>query len=218
MAKLKTYDMKGKEVGDVEVDEKLLDVSVNSQMIKDYLVALRHNRRQWSANTKGRSEINHSNAKPHPQKGTGRARQGTIKATQYRGGATVFGPKPKFNQHVRINRKERRLAIHFLLAEKIKEGNVHVLKLEKVKEAKTKQVADLLKGIGVNGKKVLFVSETSEKEKEDRTKFYLSMRNIPKTSFMPVESISGYDVINTQEVVVVESALDQLMKALGSNK
>jgi len=218
VAKLKTYDMKGKEVGDVEVDEKLLDVSVNSQMIKDYLVALRHNRRQWSANTKGRSEINHSNAKPHPQKGTGRARQGTIKATQYRGGATVFGPKPKFNQHVRINRKERRLAIHFLLAEKIKEGNVHVLKLEKVKEAKTKQVADLLKGIGVNGKKVLFVSETSEKEKEDRTKFYLSMRNIPKTSFMPVESISGYDVINTQEVVVVESALDQLMKALGSNK
>lgn len=218
MAKLKTYDMKGKEVGDVNVDDKLLDVSANSQMIKDYLVALRHNRRQWSANTKGRSEINHSNAKPHPQKGTGRARQGTIKAAQYKGGATVFGPKPKFDQHVRINRKERRLAIHFLLAEKIKEGNVRILKLAKLKEAKTKQVAELLKGIGIDGKKILFLSGTSEKEKENRTQFFLSMRNIPKTSFMPVEGISGYDVINTQELIVVDSALDQLMKALGSSK
>ena len=218
MAKLKTYDMKGKEVGDVNVDDKLLDVSANSQMIKDYLVALRHNRRQWSANTKGRSEINHSNAKPHPQKGTGRARQGTIKATQYKGGATVFGPKPKFDQHVRINRKERRLAIHFLLAEKIEEGNVRVLKLETLKEAKTKQIAELLKGIGINGKKILFLSGTSDKEKESRTQFYLSMRNIPRTSFMPVEGISGYDVINTQELIVVDSALDQLMKALGSSK
>ncbi|WP_420421930.1 50S ribosomal protein L4 [Simkania sp.] len=210
--------MKGKEVGDVNVDDKLLDVSANSQMIKDYLVALRHNRRQWSANTKGRSEINHSNAKPHPQKGTGRARQGTIKATQYKGGATVFGPKPKFDQHVRINRKERRLAIHFLLAEKIKEGNVRVLKLETLKEAKTKQIAELLKGIGINGKKILFLSGTSVKEKESRTQFYLSMRNIPRTSFMPVEGISGYDVINTQELIVVDSALDQLMKAIGSSK
>jgi len=218
MAKLKTYDMKGKEVGDVEIDEKLLDVSVNSQMIKDYLVALRNNQRQWSASTKGRSDINHSNAKPHPQKGTGRARQGTIKAPQYRGGAAVFGPKPKFNQHVRINRKERRLSIRFLLAEKIKEGSVHVLKLEKMKEAKTKLVSDLLKGIGVNGKKVLFLSETCEKKKDDRTQFYLSMRNIPKTSFMPVESISGYDVINTQNIIVVETAVGELMKALERSK
>lgn len=208
--------MKGEVVGDVEVDDKLLDVSVNSQMIKDYLVALRKNRRQWSANTKGRSEINHSNAKPHPQKGTGRARQGTIKSAQYRGGATVFGPKPKFDQHVRINRKEKRLAIRYLLAEKIKEGHLHVLKLESLKAPKTKEVSSLLKGVGVEGRKVLFLSESTEKGKEDRVNFYLSMRNIPKTGFMPVESISGYDVICTQEVVVVDTALDQLIKALGS--
>lgn len=216
--KLKKYDMKGKEVGEVDIDDKLLDISANSQMIKDYIVALRHNRRQWSANTKGRSEINHSNAKPHPQKGTGRARQGTIKATQYKGGATVFGPKPKFDQHVRINQKERRSAIHFLLAEKIKEGHLHVLKLDKLKEPKTKQVSELLKGMGIEGKKTLFLSETSEEGKKNFTTFYLSMRNIPKTGFMPVESISGYDVIGNQEVVVVDSAFDQLIKALGSNK
>ena len=214
--KLKKYDMKGKEVGEIDIDDKLLDVSVNSQMIKDYLVALRNNRRQWSANTKGRSEINHSNAKPHPQKGTGRARQGTIKAAQYKGGAIVFGPKPKFDQHVRINRKEKRAAIHFLLAEKIKEGHLHILKLETLKSPKTKQVSGLLKGIGVDGKKVLFLSETSEKGKENRTHFYLSMRNIPKTSFMPAESISGYDVIGKDEIIATESALDQLMKVLGS--
>ena len=77
-------------------------------MIKDYIVALRANKRQWSANTKGRTEVNHSNKKPWRQKGTGNARQGTFAAPQFKGGGVVFGPKPKFDQHVRINRQERR--------------------------------------------------------------------------------------------------------------
>lgn len=218
MAKLKKYDMNGKSIGEVEINDKLLDISVNTQLIKDYLVALRKNQRQWSANTKGRSDINHSNAKPHPQKGTGRARQGTIKAAQYRGGAVVFGPRPKFDQHVRINRKEKRSAIRFLLAEKIKEGHLHVLKLDSFESPKTKRVATLLNLMGLHEKKILFLSESSTDSKNDRSQFYLSMRNIAKTGFMPVESISGYDIINTQELIVVESALDYLMKALGSEK
>lgn len=209
--------MKGNKIGDVDIDERFLNVSANTQMIKDYLIALRHNRRQWSANTKGRSEINHSNAKPHPQKGTGRARQGTIKATQYKGGATVFGSKPKFDQHIRINRKERRLAIRFLLTDKIKEGNMRVLKFDSVEKPKTKQVLQLLKGMEVDHRKILFLSEQTHKNDLNRANFYLSMRNIPNMFFMPVESISGYDIINTQEVIILESALSHLMKVLGSH-
>lgn len=118
MATLKKYDLNGKVLGEVTIAEDLLNEPANSQMIKDYIVALRANKRQWSANTKGRSEVNHSTKKPHPQKGTGRARQGSLAAPQYKGGGRVFGPKPKFDQHVRINKKERRLAIRYLVAEK----------------------------------------------------------------------------------------------------
>ena len=96
-------------------------------MIKDYIVALRANARQWSANTKTRSEVKHTTKKPHPQKGQGRARQGSLVSPQYRGGGRVFGPKPKFDQHVRINQKERKAAIRFFLAEKLKENRVWLI-------------------------------------------------------------------------------------------
>ena len=78
MATLKKYDLTGKEIGQITIEDEMLKSSANSQMIKDYIVALRENARQWSANTKTRAEVNHSGKKPHPQKGTGRARQGYL--------------------------------------------------------------------------------------------------------------------------------------------
>ena len=216
MSTLKKYDITGNVVEEFEIDGNLLKKSANQQMVKDYLVAIRTNRRQWSANTKGRSEINHSNKKPHPQKGTGRARQGTIKAAQYRGGATVFGPKPKFNQHVRINQKEKRKTICFLLAEKIKAGHFSILKETKIKAPKTKVASALFKQMGIFGKRILFLSQSSEKKIDEQIYFYLSMRNLPKMHFRPVENISGYDVINCQEIVVSENAFEQLLKVLES--
>src|SRR3990172_11505661 len=97
-------------------------------MIKDYLVALRANERQWSANTQVRSEVNHSGQKPHPQKGTGKARQGYLGSPQYRGGGRVFGPRPKPGlERIRINKKEKRAAIRHLLAEKALGQRIFVL-------------------------------------------------------------------------------------------
>jgi len=83
---LRKYDVTGKVLGQVDVQEELLEWVANSQMIKDYIVALRANKRQWSANTKNKSEVNHSGLKPHPQKGTGKARQGSLASPQYKGG------------------------------------------------------------------------------------------------------------------------------------
>ena len=216
MKKLKKYDLDGKELEEVSVDEKLLKISVNPQLIKDYVVAVRKNARQWSANTKGRSEIALSNSKPHPQKGTGRARQGCIKTSQYRKGAVVFGPKPKFDQHVKINKKERRAAIHYLLAQKVTEGHIRLLKLNELKEPKTKSVTKFIKAAGLNEKKVLFLSDSEDKTEKNRANFYLSMRNIPGARFMPIDSISGYDLMRTQEVVVIDSAEKLLMQAMGA--
>ena len=93
MAVVKKYNLGGDVLESVEVDDQLLQVLANSQMIKDYLVAYRRNQRQWSANTKTRPEVSHSGQKPHPQKGTGRARQGYLGSPQYKGGGRVFGPK-----------------------------------------------------------------------------------------------------------------------------
>ncbi len=215
MVKLKKYNIDGKEVGEVEVQDSLLQADCSTQAVKDYIVAIRNNARQWSANTKGRSEINHSNAKPHPQKGTGRARQGTIKAPQYKGGGIVFGPKPKFDQHTRINRKERQSAIRFLLSEKVKEGQLRILQLEKMDQPKTKRVAQFLKQVGIDGKKLLVLSDEEKACEKERRDFFLSMRNVKKASFMPMRCVSGYDVMKHQEIVVVESAYNALLEKLG---
>ncbi|NBO23668.1 MAG: 50S ribosomal protein L4 [Chlamydiae bacterium] len=225
MATLKKYDLSGKVLGEVAIAEELLNEPVNSQMIKDYIVALRANKRQWSANTKGRSEVNHSTKKPHPQKGTGRARQGTLAAPQYKGGGRVFGPKPKFDQHVRINKKERRQAIKFLIAEKIKEGKVHVLKNEGLESPKTKVVSNFMDTLGLNQRRVLFLGEPYEQiedfdkmlsQMEGYDVFIKSMRNIPLTRFMLAPNVSGYDVAVNHEIVIMEEALESLTLILGA--
>src|SRR5271168_3288593 len=137
-------------------------------MVKDYIVALRANARQWSANTKGRSEVKHTTKKPHPQKGGGRARQGSLVAPQYKGGGRVFGPKPKFDQHVRINKKERQAAIRSLLAEKIRKGQLLIVENLTLKAPKTKAVSDFLKNCKIEKSRILFLAEGNfTKEKTD---------------------------------------------------
>jgi large subunit ribosomal protein L4 len=218
----KKYNLAGKEVGQVDVDEKLINAEANGQMIKDYIVALRANARQWSANTKTRAEVKHTTKKPHPQKGQGRARHGSLVGAQYRGGGIVFGPKPKFDQHVRINHKERKAAIRFLLAEKLKENRVWLLENSDMDAPKTKTVASFLKGLDIKGR-VLFLSEGTFAEVETEGKiervsvssnkhvpFMRSVRNIPKTGFKLALNISGYDVLIAQDIVMTESALNEL--------
>lgn len=219
MALLKKYDLTGKEIGQVSVEDEMLTTTANSQMIKDYLIALRANARQWSANTKTRAEVCHSGKKPHPQKGTGRARQGYLGAPQYKGGGRVHAPRPKFEQHVRINKKERRAAIRHLLIEKILENRVHVLSFESFKEPKTKRVADFIKSCQLEEARVLFLGEGFiEKNATPSEKYELfikSLRNIPKLQFRQMPSVSGYDVIVNHDLVIMDSAVDQLKMLLG---
>lgn len=204
MAAVKKYTIDGQSKGEVKVDDSLLEVQGNRQMIKDYIVALRANARQWSANTKGRSEVAHTTKKPYRQKGTGNARQGNLVTPQFRGGGIVFGPKPKFDQHVRINKKERRLAIATLLAEKIKGGAVLVLEVSN-DSPKTKPVADFLKKQELFGRKVLFVG------KGESANYKLSVRNIPRASYTTSANINGYDLASHRAIIVTEEALNELL-------
>lgn len=222
MALLKKYDFTGKEIGQVSVEDEVLETTANSQMVKDYLVALRANARQWSANTKTRAEVCHSGKKPHPQKGTGRARQGYLGAPQYKGGGRVHAPRPKFDQHVRINKKERRAAIRHLLIEKIKEDRVHILAFEPMQEAKTKRMAEFIKSRQLEGARVLFLGEGFyEKDAAPSDKFELfikSMRNIPKLHFKQMPNVNGYDVIVNGDLIIIDSAVDQLKMLLGGQE
>jgi large subunit ribosomal protein L4 len=223
---LKKYNLKGEAVGDVNLDDTFLDVDASRQMIKDYIVALRANIRQWSANTKGRSEVNHSNKKPHRQKGTGNARQGTLAAPQCRGGGIVFGPKPKFDQHVRINQKERQLASRHLLAEKIKNDKILVLEDEALRDFEkpsTKSITAFLKNHNIRGRRILFIGEgeyhdveiDGEKRKisvacDKHDAFKKSVRNLPKSAFAIAQNVNGYDLIAAHTLVMSESALEEL--------
>jgi large subunit ribosomal protein L4 len=207
---LKKYNLQGQEIGEVAIEDELLKSDANLQMIKDYLIAQRANARQWSANTKKRCEVNHSGQKPHPQKGTGRARQGYLGAPQYKGGGRVHGPRPKFDQHVHVNKKEKKAAIRHLLAEKIRASRLHVLKDEAMKKPKTKSVAGFLKMLNLTGKRVLFLGGA---ESEAET-FFKSMRNIPRAEMMQLKNAGGYDLALSGDIIVMEPAMKELMAIL----
>lgn len=222
MSTLKKYKLDGQEVGTVKISTQLAEAEANTQMIKDYIVAIRENQRQWSASTKGRSEVVHTTKKPYRQKGTGNARQGSLVSPQFRGGGIVHGPKPKFDQHVRINRKEKKAAIRALIGEKIRNGNLHVVDSFNLDAPKTKTVAGLLGKLNTTGR-VLFLGEgewaefEAENEKirvsvrcEKHDNFIKSMRNIPKARFSLAQNISGYDVIVAKDLYMTEAALKEI--------
>jgi len=208
---LKKYDLAGKETGTVDIQDDLLKASAHSQMIKDYIVAMHANARQWSANTKGRSEVNRTGKKPYRQKGTGQARQGCFAAPQYRGGGVVFGPKPKFDQHVRINKKEKRAAIAYLLSERIKSESVSVLDATALTEPKTKTVSEFLAKLNVQGKRVLVLGSSENNPIVLRK----SLRNIPKTQFTFATNVNGYELMLSSHVVILDSAVEDTINLLG---
>lgn len=243
MAILKKYNLQGEEKESVECKSSLVELQANSQMVKDYMVAYRANQRQWSANTKSRSEVSHSGQKPHPQKGTGRARQGYLGAPQYKGGGRVFGPKPKFNQHVKVNKKEKQAVVRHLFAQKIEQESLHLLSVDQIFEPKTKTFAQFLKNMNLLGTRVLFIGQDSyeqawslfeegkdveselekvEKKWEEAAKTRLailkSLRNIPKVSFSMMSHVNGYELALHQNVVILDGAVEQLLCMLESKE
>ena len=209
-AKCKKYDLSGNEVEEVTVVIEG-EAKANSQSIKDYIVALRRNARQWSASTRSRKESNHSGAKPHAQKGTGKARQGFLGAPQYKGGGRVHTPRPKFDQHVRINQKERRAAIKQLLVEKLNEGAVVFVSDQMgayFKEPKTKVLSKFLKTIGFEQKRVVCLGAEMSGE-GSILNFKKSIRNIPRASYMLAQNLNGYDLMVGQKFVVIDSAMGE---------
>jgi large subunit ribosomal protein L4 len=216
MVILKKYDIDGEETGIEEIEDALLQTTVSAQLIKDYIVVLRNNARQWSASTQGRSEVSVTKKKPHAQKGLGRARQGSFAAPQYKGGGVVFGPKPKFDQSVRMNRKEKKLVVSGLLQDKVKSGEVCFLDIPALQGPKTKVVGAFLHKMQWTGSRVLFWG--AEKSDGMTKHFIKSVRNIPKVRYTYTNNIDGYKIMLAGVIVVLYAARDEFLSITGNKR
>lgn len=208
MAKIDVINQAGQVVDSIELNDAVFGIEPNQQALFDALVMQQASRRQGTADTKGRSEVSGGGRKPYRQKGTGRARQGSIRATQFRGGGTVFGATPRSYKYT-INKKVRRLALKSALSEKVADTQFSVLDKFDIAEPKTKTFVQIMEAIKA-GKKTLFVVG----EQEDSTNAYLASRNVAGASMMTSSSINVYDLVNANQVVMTAAAVKEVEEAL----
>lgn len=208
MAKIDVINQEGKVVSSLELNDAVFGIEPNQQALFDALKMQLAGRRQGTASTKGRSEVSGGGRKPYRQKGTGRARQGSIRATQFRGGGTVFGATPR-NYSCRINKKVRRLALKSALSEKVAETAFSVLDKFEVAEPKTKTFVSIMEAIQAP-KKTLFVVG----QNEDVQNAYLSSRNVPGCTMMRSDLINVFDLVHANKIVMTSAAVKEVEEAL----
>lgn len=183
--------------GGVELPEPLFDGTVHEAALHQVVTAIRANARQGSASTKDRSTITGGGRKPWRQKGTGRARHGSIRSPIWRGGAVTFGPKPR-DFDVRVPKKVRRLAIQSALNARAREGDLVVVEPLELEAPRTKSIVALLDGIGRGERRTLLLTDGLKRT------VYLSARNIPGVEVKPWGQASAYDLIKAQLVAIEE--------------
>ena len=198
--KAKAYTAAGEaRSAEVELPEALFDGTVHEAALHQVVTAIQANRRQGTAATRDRSKVHGGSRKPWRQKGTGRARHGSIRSPIWRGGAVTFGPRPR-DFGVRVPKKVRRLAIQSALNARAREGSLVLLEPLEMEEPSTRTMASLLDALGRDDRKVLLLTDGLKKT------VYLSARNIPGVEVQPWGRASAYDLIRAQLVIVEEGA------------
>lgn len=209
MATLTVINQEGQKVKDITLNAEVFEVEPNQQAIFDAVVMQRASLRQGNHDTKTRTEVRGGGRKPFRQKGTGRARQGSIRATQWRGGGIVFGPTPRSYKYS-LNKKVRRLALKSVLSEKVLSNDMIVVDKFELAAPKTKDFNKIIENIGAT-KKTLFVVSPEE----DFENAFLSMRNIETMDMILADGINVYDIINANKVVFTETAVKNVEEVLG---
>lgn len=194
MPKIDVYDMKGKKVSDVELAENVFGIEPNENIVHAVLLNYLANQRQGTQSTKTRAEVRGGGRKPWRQKGTGRARQGSIRAPQWIKGGIALGPKPRSYKYT-VNKKERRLAIRSILSSKVLEKELTVLDKLEVKEIKTKTVVKMLADLKVEGKTLIVLPEKNEN-------VYMSARNVEGVKTILLNNINVFDLLKYTNLVL----------------
>lgn len=199
MLEAQLYTAAAKQKGSYALPDEF-DGSVNKVVLYHAVRAFRNNQRQGTHSTKTRAEVSGGGRKPYRQKGTGRARQGTIRAPQYPGGGIVFGPKPRSYQ-TDLNRKVKRLARQSALNARANEKRLYVIEALEFDGPKTRRMAELLESLGIDGQKVLILTADA------RPEVYLSGRNLPGVQVGRYSDVAAYDVLWSDVVLVEQAAI-----------
>ena len=194
MPKVDVYNMQGKKVSDVELSEAVFGIEPNENIVHMVLVNYLANQRQGTQSTKTRAEVSGGGRKPWRQKGTGRARQGSIRAPQWIKGGIALGPKPRSYSY-RINKKEKQLAIRSLLSAKVLDNELTVVDKLEVEEAKTKVMAKALTDLKVEGKALIILADRNDN-------VLRSSRNIEGVKTIELNTINVFDLLNCNKLVL----------------
>ena len=208
--KLDVMDLTGKKVGNVEVADSVFNCEVNEQAIFDAILRQTSSWRQGTHDTKTRAEVSGGGKKPFRQKGTGRARQGSTRAVQYRHGGIAFGPTPR-SHTFKLNRKVRRLALRSGLTLKAKSNDLLCIDNIKMDAIKTKEFVKILSALGFE-RKALFVVDFDE----DFDNAYMSLRNLNNVVMVTAEGLNIYDLQNANKLVMTKAAAVKLGEVLGN--
>lgn len=198
MASVSVYNMEGKETGKMELNDSIFAAPVNEHLVHRAVVLQLANKRQGTQKAKTRSEVRGGGRKPWRQKGTGHARQGSIRAPQWKGGGVVFAPTPR-DYSFKMNKKEKVIALKSALSTKVSENKLIVVDGMELDTPKTKTMQTLLNGLDM--KKALFVVD------EEAKNVTLSVRNIPTARGVYANSINVYDILKYDNVILTKDAV-----------
>ena len=208
MPSVKVYKMDGSEAGEMQLSDKIFNAEYNEPLIHQAVVTRLANERQGTKSTLTRTEVRGGGAKPWRQKGTGRARQGSIRAPQWTKGGVVFAPKSRdFSK--KMNAEAKRGALFSALSKKVADGEHIVVDKLEVKEAKTKEMVRFLEALKLD-KRTLVVMDT------DDIGVIRASRNIPKLSTLPVAQISTYEVVANAKIVLTKGAVEKIEEVYGA--
>ena len=202
MPKIDVYDINGKKVRELELNENVFGIEPNEAVVHSVLVNFLANQRQGTQSTKTRSEVSGGGKKPWRQKGTGRARQGSIRAPQWIKGGIALGPKPRSYKYT-VNKKERQLAVKSVLSSKVLEKELVVVDNLPLKDIKTKEMVKALSNLKVEGKALIMLPEKNENVQK-------SARNIEGVKTTLVETINVYDLLKYNKLVLTEDTVKKL--------
>ena len=195
MAKFNVVDMNGQHVSEIELSDAVFGITPNEKAVHIAVVNFLANQRQGTQNTKIRMEVSGGGKKPWRQKGTGRARQGSIRAAQWRHGGVVFAPKPR-SYAKRMNNKEVKLAMRSALSAKLADGELVLVDDYGFEKPSTKAAVAMLKALGLEGKRLTIIV------RDEDVNAYLSFRNIPKTFIITADEANTYDLVNNNDVLM----------------
>jgi len=201
MASVAVYNIEGKQVGTMELNDAVFGVEINEHLVHMAVVQQLANKRQGTQSAKTRAEVSGGGKKPWRQKGTGHARQGSIRAPQWKGGGVVFAPKPR-DYSFKMNRKEKALAIKSALTSRVNEAKFFVIDDLTLNEIKTKKMKAVLDNLKLT--KALIVLDKKNENVE------LSARNLPKVRTILANSINVYDILKYDAMVITKDAVAQI--------